>query len=344
MAIYTPTGLAINLSVSYTFALMQRLYPKVDAFKVLKTTEGLESMPAALAFVSALVCFFLKVNYYQIALYPFVASLIGTVMTLFGLFLVPGLALLGTLYSYVSGSGILFVVLVGYGLLAIGWRGVLAFFVGRLVAGIVNTALEFWNTKRIYARHRVLLHLSELNFLNAYRLHASETLAAFPISFQEFSKRIDTTVSEEELKEENWKACFDDLALTWPEVVRRFTDSKTMADKFSTLRVKLRSIASRPKIAELMSEFGMTMDPNAKINSLHEHFWFLRKCGLPWAICLKGLSKPKWFRLSLKLRQDGASEAMIEQTLTYRGRLVQRGSSPIFGGIIPWIMRKCLGF
>jgi hypothetical protein len=224
MAIYTPRGLAIKLPVPYTFALMKRLHPTVDAFKVLKTTEGLESIPGVLTFVTGIACFFLKADSHHIAIYTFLASLIGTVVTLFGLFIVPGLPLAGTLYSYVSGFGILFIILAVYGFVAVGWRGVLAFFVSRLLAGIVSFVLDYWNSKRIYRRIGKPLHLSELNFLNAYRLHASYTIASPPISFHEFRKRIDVSVSQEEMEEENWKPYFDDFALKWPEVVRRFTN------------------------------------------------------------------------------------------------------------------------
>jgi hypothetical protein len=166
----------------------------------------------------------IEINSYHIAIYTFFASLIGTVVTLFGLFIVPGLPLAGTLYSYVSGFGILFIILAVYGFVAVGWQGVLAFFVSRLLAGTVSFVLEFWNAKRMYRRIGKPLHLPELNFLNAYRLHASYTIASPPISFPEFTKNIDVSVSQEEMKEENWKPCFDDLAMKWPEVVRRFTD------------------------------------------------------------------------------------------------------------------------
>jgi hypothetical protein len=222
MSIYTPRGLAINLPVSYAFALMQRLYPTVDAFKVLKTVEGLQSIPGVFTFVTGLVCFYLKVAPYQIGLCIFCASVIGTVITLFGL-TVPGLPVVGTLYSYVSGFGILFVVVVVYGFVAVGWQGVLALFVGRLLAAIINWVLASWNAKRLYARIDKRLFLPELNFLNAYRLHASSVLASPSMSFQEFKKRIDVSVSQDEMKEENWKPCFQDLALKWPDVVRRFT-------------------------------------------------------------------------------------------------------------------------
>lgn len=222
MSIYTPRGLEVKLPVPYSFGLMQRLYPVVDAFKVLKTTEGLQSIPGVLIFTTATACFCVKAAPYQISLSVFCVSVIGTVLTLFG-WIVPGLPRLGILYSYVSGFGILLVGLLLYGFLSVGWKGVMGFLVGRLTAGAVNWVLQFWNAKRLYAKTGQQLFLPELNFLNAYRLHASNTIASPPISFQEFKKRMDVSMSQEEMKEENWKPCFDDLALKWPEVVRRFT-------------------------------------------------------------------------------------------------------------------------
>ena len=212
MAIYTPRGLKIRLDVSTAFALMQRLFPTVGAFEVLKTTEGLESVPAALAFISGVACFSLKVDPYHICLWVLAASLLGNVITISGLFIVPGLPRIGTMYSYASGFGVLLVVLALYGFVTVGWRGVLAFFVARLTAGILGFAIESWNKSRIYRKIGIPLSLAEINFFSAYRLHASE-----------IGKSTDITVGDEELTEENWKPCFEDLARKWPEVVRRFT-------------------------------------------------------------------------------------------------------------------------
>ena len=129
-----------------------------------------------------------------------------------GQVIVPGLPSLGTLYSYISGFGLLLIILAVYGFLSVGWQGVVAFFVGKLVAGVINNAIGFWNAKRIHSKIGTPLTISEINFFNAYRLHAAG-----------LGKSTDMTVSEEELKEENWKECLEDLALKWPEVVGRFT-------------------------------------------------------------------------------------------------------------------------
>ena len=214
MAIYTPRGLKIRLGVNHAFALMARLYPKVDAFKILKTTEGLESVPAMLAFIVGTASFYLGLNPYEIGLYVLIASVVGEMITTFGFFIIPGLPKLGTFYSYISGFGILLTVLAVYGFFSVGWQGVVAFFVGKFLAGIINSSIGFWNVKRIHSKIGIPLTASEINFFNAYRLHASA-----------IGKSTDITILDEELKEENWKECLEDLAIKYPEVVRRFTNN-----------------------------------------------------------------------------------------------------------------------
>ena len=232
MALYTPRGLKIRLSIDHAFALMARLYPEIDAFKVLKTTEGIASIPGMLAFMAGVLSFFLGLGIYQIGFYTFLACVSGMVITtrylnlehlllflafldekLVGIFriFIPKLPSLGTLYSYVSGFGILLVVLIVYGITSVGWKGVIAFFVGRIVAELVNLVITFRVMKKIYSETKVPLTTSEIHFFNAYRLHAAK-----------LGKTTDIIVSEEELREENWIECFKELESKWPEVVERF--------------------------------------------------------------------------------------------------------------------------
>src|SRR5690348_15171354 len=223
MSICTPRGLEIKLSVPYTFTLMHRLYPAVDAFKVLKLPEGLQSIPSCLAFVTTLVCFNLTVAPFQTLVFVFRAAVLGTLLALWA-FVVPGLPSVGKLYSYVSGVGILFVGLVIYGFVAVGFWGVLACSAGRLAAAFVSWIVELWNGQRLYRRTGVRLGLPELNFLWAYELYASETIASPPISFQEFRRSLNTSLTQDQMKVENWKPCFMDLARRWPKVVARFRE------------------------------------------------------------------------------------------------------------------------
>lgn len=109
------------------------------------------------------------------------------------------------------------------------------------------------------------------------------------------------------------------------------------------IRTKLRSIAARPEIAKLMAEFGMARDPIAERNgmtepinmpnTLYEHFGFLLRSGVaPVKITLRVLSRPKWFRRSLELRRDGASNREIFWTLTDQGRLTKEHQAPTLYG------------
>lgn len=212
MPIYTPRGLKIRLSVEYAFGLIARLYPKVDAFRVLKTTEGIESLPTLFTFVVGLYCFFTHVQPTNTAVAVFVAYLVASIMNLRGLYIIPGIVSLGTLYSYVSGFGILLVVLLILGLITAGWQSVLAFLVGKAVGWGVNQILELWDTKRAFRLSGHPFTASEKFFFNSYRLHASRLGVTTNIE-----------LSENELVEDNWKPAFQDFLLKWPQVAARFT-------------------------------------------------------------------------------------------------------------------------
>ncbi|MCK5475445.1 MAG: hypothetical protein KAI71_02595 [Candidatus Pacebacteria bacterium] len=210
MAIFTPRGLKIRLPFNYAFTLVARLYPKVDAFKVLKTTEGLESIPVLITFIAGLLSFYFRLSLFEIGLYVFIASVVGFLVMFSGLYIISRLDYLGVFYSYVSGFGILLILLIAYGFIMVGWQGVVVFFVAKFLAGIVKTPIEV----KLMKQHGELgfLTLSEEHFFNAYRIHAKR-----------LGKTTDIVVSNEELEEENWKSVFEDLAKKWPEVVRRFT-------------------------------------------------------------------------------------------------------------------------
>lgn len=211
MQIFTPRGLKIRLDVEYGFALMKRLYPKVDAFKVLKTTEGLELFPSAITFIAALVSFALRLDTVSIAVISFLSYFIAFMLTFFGLYVIPGLPTLGTLYSYISGYGIAFVIIAVIGYLTSGVYGVIAFFIGRILAGILCWVIDFIGAKRAYNKTGIMLWNSEKNFLNAYRLHADKLGITNNIA-----------VSDIEMQEKNWIDCYEDLAQKYPQVVERY--------------------------------------------------------------------------------------------------------------------------
>ena len=71
MAIYTPRGLKVRLPIDFAFALIARLYPKYDAFKVLRTTEAIELMPKALSAVAGIICFLMELDWTVIAVVVF---------------------------------------------------------------------------------------------------------------------------------------------------------------------------------------------------------------------------------------------------------------------------------
>lgn len=212
MAIYTPRGLKIRIAVPYAFGLMARLHPEVTPFRILKTTEGIESLPGMIAFIAGMIAFAIHLSPLQIALVVAACQLVGALINAFGLYVVPGLVGLGTLYSYVSGYGIYIIAVIIAGFVLRGWQAVVAFFVGKIIAAAVGQVLEYWQTSRYHKLKGYPFTGSEVSFFNAYRLHAS---------------RIDVTtnidLSDNEMEEDYWGTTFKRFAMEWPEVVQRFT-------------------------------------------------------------------------------------------------------------------------
>lgn len=210
MAIYTPRGLKVRVPVPYAFGLMARLYPQVSAFRILKTTEGLDHVPGVLSFIAAIVALLLGWPPIQVGLAVTGATLLGTVASAMGL-VFPGLVHLATAVSYVSGYGLFNLVVVVVGALTAGWYGPIAYVVGKAVGFVLAWFVESWQCARLHRLTGMHLTASEQSFLNAYRLHASR---------HGTTTNIDLTDAETE--RENWQTCYADLAERWPEVVSRF--------------------------------------------------------------------------------------------------------------------------
>jgi len=212
MAIYTPRGLKIRIAVPYAFGLMTRLHPKVSPFRVLKTTEGIERLPGMLASLAGIMTFVTQLPPLQIGLAVGGAQLAGALINLFGCYVIPGLVSAGTLFSYIAGYGIFFMTILVVGLLLVGWQGVLAFFVGKVVIAMIIHVLQYWRTSRYHKVAGYPFTPSEVHFFNAYRLHASR-----------IGVTTDIDLEDAEMQEDNWGPTFEEFATRCPQVVARFT-------------------------------------------------------------------------------------------------------------------------
>lgn len=205
MAVFTPRGLKIRFEVNYCFALLARLYPKISPYKVLRLTEGLESIPGFLAVLTGLVCFLFHVEPLKIGFWVCSISIIGYLITVTGFYVFPGLPFLSTLYSTFTGFGIYYILIAIIGFFLVGWKGVIAFFIGRAIAGLLNTVYGSVESSRVHKEIGFILCSSERNFVNAYRIYASK-----------IGKSTDVEVSENELNKENWKETFGSYMLQCP--------------------------------------------------------------------------------------------------------------------------------
>ena len=191
---------------------MARLYPKVDAFRILKTTEGIDSVGSMLALFTAILCFLLRVPPLESGVVILGTALAGDFMMLRGLFIVPGLVGLGTIYSYLAGFGVYLAAGIVVGFFTLGWRGALVYPLAAVCLQIGHFALDGVITRRTLKMSGLVMTASERHFINAYRLHA-----------QRIGETTDIGLPDWELEEENWAPVFEDLSMKWPRVVERFT-------------------------------------------------------------------------------------------------------------------------
>jgi hypothetical protein len=214
MAIYTPRGLKIRLGRAYAFALMARLFPRVDAFRVLQLTEEVENMASLATFIAGMVAFAMRLDPLMIAVVVGATSFAFKMAHFLGLFIAPFRLILplSRVYSLGAGYGVFFIGLLVFGLFTIGWKGVLAYVMGRIAAGALAGAIDLAYAKVVFDRTGISLTASERSFFHAYRLSADRIGATRSLE-----------VSEEEMEPENWQAVFADLMVKWPVVVSRFT-------------------------------------------------------------------------------------------------------------------------
>jgi hypothetical protein len=219
--IVTPRGITIYLPRDYSFALIARLYPKVDAFKVLEKTQGIYRIHSAAAFITGLVCFLLRLSPVQIAIWTFSVTFAFFLLRLLGLFVIPGQVLIPTIYSRFTGFGLITIVILGVGLWRVGIVGTLSYIVARLVVEGLTMLIDRKSGTSLGIRMGMDPSLAKAgamylaparDFINSYKLFAAR-----------FGVPVDVDVSEQELRKENWIHVWDDLAAKWPEVTQRFS-------------------------------------------------------------------------------------------------------------------------
>jgi len=212
MPIYTPGGLKIRVEPGYAFALLSRLEPKVRPYDVLRTTEAIERIPSALAVGAALVVLLRGDGWIPLAVVTAVARLLGGFIVRNGLFVIPGLILLGQAFRLLSPFGIGFLALVVFAAIRGGPIVAATFLLATLGAGAINFAFETRKARRYHQQGAAPFTGSEVNFFNAYRLAATR-----------LGLSTDLVVTEEEAASDRAQASFVRFATDHPDIVSRFS-------------------------------------------------------------------------------------------------------------------------
>ena len=214
MALFTPRGLKVRLPINYAFGLMARLYPDTDAFRVLQRTEEVENLDGLATFIAALTAFYLRLDPMMIGVVVATTSFVFKLVHLAGLFVPPFTFLLpvSRIYSWFSGNGVFLIGLLIFGWFVVGWKGILAYFLGRIAAAILVGVIDLWWSRFVFKKTGVSVTASERSFFHAYRLEANK-----------LGRDLSLEVSNDELDEGHWMPTFLDLQMKWPVVTSRFT-------------------------------------------------------------------------------------------------------------------------
>jgi hypothetical protein len=211
----TPRGLKIRIDIPSGFTLLSRLWendPKTDAFRVLKTSEGLESIPAFAGFIGAFIGVFYGSASWHVAAGLVTGNVLGTLLTMFGAFVIPGLPTIVTWWSWISGYGLLTGVGLASAWVLKGWGFAAAWIAGLFIAFVISNVFIQWPRMMYYKKKvGVPFTQSEINFFNAYRLHADRLGISHSIE-----------VSEDEIQSGGWQRCLEDFASKYPEAVAKF--------------------------------------------------------------------------------------------------------------------------
>jgi len=238
--IETPRRFAIFVPLDYAFALMQRLYPEVGAFRVLEDTQGLIRAHSAVSVLTGLICISVKLPPFAIFKWTIGISLLSLVLRYSGLlcsrvFLSPLV-----LYSNLTGYGLFLLSIAIFGLIWVGLKGTAAWFMARLLLELMTMLFDQIRGRIFQKKFQISFGEREsfekiqhmlTGMDRAFFAHGPLHLYSLGFDFfQIFSYHatkigVDSSLvaSPFELDPENWEPVWSDYAEKWPELAARYS-------------------------------------------------------------------------------------------------------------------------
>lgn len=211
MPIFTPRGLKIRIDTDVAFTYIARVSPPVSPFKVLKTVEGFQFLPGMLSIIAGLICFLTKQSFANIIIIVGSACFLGSIMAISGIVLGWSLIKISRVLSLFSGYGIYLIIIVLTGLLMVGWKGLLAYYIAKIGITTMFFAIDYLRQFYSLKLYGDKLTDSERYFFNTIRLYLIS-----------LNREIDLDLKEGEVESGVWKKPLSDLVKEWPEVTNRF--------------------------------------------------------------------------------------------------------------------------
>ena len=171
-------------------------------------------MPSFLCGTAAAVAFVFDTDLAIVALAAISGAAVGKLMTHFGLFIIPGILTLSTVYGAVAGYGLFSLVIAGLGCIQAGILGAGIYVAARGMGILAEDLIELWLQPEMTLPGGITVTSTDISFFRAYQLHALRIGVPY-----------DLATPDEELCSPKWAESYLRFKKGWPDLVSRFADA-----------------------------------------------------------------------------------------------------------------------
>ncbi|GGK36160.1 hypothetical protein GCM10010965_31410 [Caldalkalibacillus thermarum] len=202
----SPRGVKIRIPVREAFTIMARLYPKRKPEDIMRTVEGIESLPSLFSTVSILMGLFMGLSWWAIIILSGFATLLAMIMINVGA-LISHKMTIAYYYSFIP-FYIRYLLLFVLGYFAFSsWYGILIVIGAKLCSTIAQYFYEYQLIKK-FKDHKVTF--AEVIFIQAFRLNA----VSIGVEWRE-----EAYDEEEEKNSDKWKKPFEEYINKYPHTL-----------------------------------------------------------------------------------------------------------------------------
>jgi len=203
---------------------MSRLYPKAKPYTILDAAAGFYKMHGAVACITGLSCFILRLSPWQTGAVTFVATVVAYFMSVFAIY-PPGLLRVARIYSHITGWGLILIALSVVGIMGAGVIGTGVFWASRLLAEFVTMVHSDYLGRKFLK----IVDPDAYTFANQFGFSGAPdgfAVRCFGNAYATYASRfgmpLEAVASKTELEDPQWRTVLKEFVKEWPQVTQHF--------------------------------------------------------------------------------------------------------------------------